>query len=202
MSQRTFQKILGILDDRLRFRNGLGLVWKEAISAFEARNVTDSAYVVGRGAPPVGANDWVTLLYAQINFGTERGAPLQWNLTGPLQGYPTDTTAVGSLAGDGGNAIFDGVYHIGYPRSIQQVLIVQRSPGTSGITSGELLRWRSGSFTSISILDINSITPLSSLSGAISDPVLLAGDLLLCRLRSIQNGNPANLSLQVRLGSP
>lgn len=127
---------------------------------------------------------------------------LQWNLMGPLQGYPTDTTVVGLLPGDGGVAIFDGVYFIDAPRTIQQVQMTQRTPGTSGTTSGELLRWRAGTFTSISILDITSTAPLSSVAGSISDPNLLSGDLLLSRLRSIQNGTPANLSLQVSLGSP
>ncbi len=39
-------------------------------TVMEARNAADSAYVIVRGLDPVGANDLVTLSYAQTNFDT------------------------------------------------------------------------------------------------------------------------------------
>lgn len=52
---------------------------KNSTGVFEARNFDDSAYVIGRGLPPVGDNDWVTKQYLENN--PVEGAVIQLSFT-------------------------------------------------------------------------------------------------------------------------
>jgi hypothetical protein len=49
---------------------------KNATGVFEVRNGTDTGYVIGRGADPVGANDWVTRGWLSANAGG--GGTVTW----------------------------------------------------------------------------------------------------------------------------
>jgi hypothetical protein len=44
--------------------------WKNNSGAWEARNDADSGFIIGRGATPVGANDWATKAYVDSATGT------------------------------------------------------------------------------------------------------------------------------------
>jgi hypothetical protein len=63
------EKLASIIGDSVRI--GLAtasrVLLKNNAGVFEARNNADAAYIVGRGADPVGANDWVTLQYLTAN---------------------------------------------------------------------------------------------------------------------------------------
>jgi hypothetical protein len=53
-------KIIGTITST--FQVGLGgPLWNANAGNLEARNAANAAFVIGRGAPPVGSNDWVTL---------------------------------------------------------------------------------------------------------------------------------------------
>lgn len=52
---------------------------KNNTGVFEARDQTDAAYVIGRGAAPVGNNDWVTKQYLENN--PVEGAVVQLSFT-------------------------------------------------------------------------------------------------------------------------
>lgn len=55
-----FENLRGIVGSIFQLGAG-GPNWKNNAGAFEARNATDSAFTIVRGAPPVGPNDFVTL---------------------------------------------------------------------------------------------------------------------------------------------
>lgn len=171
--------------------------WKtngSSTSPIEARNEADSAYVIGRGDDPVGPNDWVTLQHLRGRFSNL----LQWNLNGPLRGYPTDTTAMGSLAADGGPGTFDGSVHVNGPQTLSEIRLINRTPGTSGNTSVELIRLRGAAFFSLGIATVSGVVAFQMATVVPVDPALVAGDIIFVRLREAQNGSPMDITLQVR----
>jgi hypothetical protein len=80
----------GVMDTIWQLAGPGGVLWKANANGIEARNPTDTGFVVGRGAPPVGVDDWVTLAFynaggsllfatGTINYPTT-GAPPQDNV--------------------------------------------------------------------------------------------------------------------------
>lgn len=73
---------------RIRIKNNAGVM--------EARNNADSDFIVGRGADPVAANDWVTLQYLSANGGNFQ--VLQYTIT--AAGGATQDSASSIAAGN------------------------------------------------------------------------------------------------------
>jgi hypothetical protein len=71
MSASTLRNLLGLVSDRLRSFRGLGpqLVFSDFPETISARNAADNAFVVGRGADPLGDDDWVTLRHLNAVAG-------------------------------------------------------------------------------------------------------------------------------------
>jgi hypothetical protein len=72
-----YSKIRGTIESLFQLGLG-GPQWKNNAGNIEARNAADSVFVIGRGADPVAANDWITLGYVvnrtveiTVDFGTQ-----------------------------------------------------------------------------------------------------------------------------------
>lgn len=65
------EKLASIIGDSLRIglTTASRILLKNNVGVFEARDNADAAYIIGRGADPVGNNDWVTLQYLNANGG-------------------------------------------------------------------------------------------------------------------------------------
>jgi hypothetical protein len=71
MSASTIRNLLGLVQDRLRSFRGLGpqLTFTGIPATISARNAADNAFVIGRGADPLGNDDWVTLRHLNAVAG-------------------------------------------------------------------------------------------------------------------------------------
>jgi hypothetical protein len=77
---------------RVRLKNSAGVL--------EARNNADTLYIIGRGADPVGANDWVTLGYLTANGGNYQ--VLQYTITAAGGATQDSTTSIPA-----GNVVYE-----------------------------------------------------------------------------------------------
>jgi hypothetical protein len=85
-------KIYSFITDSILFGAGLSSArvrLKNNASVLEARNAADAAFVIGRGADPVGNDDWVTLRYLraqtsyfEVDFGAEWLTSGTFDITG------------------------------------------------------------------------------------------------------------------------
>lgn len=93
---------------RVRLKNNAGI--------FEARNNADAAYIIGRGADPVGNDDWVTLRYLNNTPPTGSVQVLQYTITA-AGGATQDST----FSIPAGNVVYEA----------REEVTVAWSPGTT-----------------------------------------------------------------------
>jgi hypothetical protein len=102
-------------------------------------------------------------------------------------------------AADGGDGVFDIARYISEACTIEELRATQRVAGSGGTTAVEFIRLRSGSFASLGIASISTTAGFDTTTATIADTALQAGDFVICRLRSVQNTTPGDLTLQMKV---
>lgn len=110
----------------------------------------------------------------------------------------------GTPASNGGNGRFGGFLYTPNNLCFADIRLTRGTAGSSGTTTAELWRRRSGSWTLIATVSVTQAagdlaTSSVSMAGTSADSTTLAGDVFMARVTAVEAGSPADLTLACEL---
>lgn len=125
---------------------------------------------------------------------------LHWSIEGLLSAHAVDTAAP---APDGGPGKFGALMYIPVNLLVGNFRIVRATEGSGGSTVVEMYRLRSSAWTLLATLTVTGLTAMTvsdvSMTGSAAESSFVAGDIIMARLRSIETGTPAGLTVSAEL---
>lgn len=122
----------------------------------------------------------------------------QFSIEGLLSAHAVDTSAP---AADGGPGRFGGLIYIPVNLCVGDFRLVRAAPGTSGTTTVDMYRLRTGVWSLLATLSVSGTSAMTTTNVSMGgqDPLstFVGGDILMARLRAIESGSPSGLTASV-----
>lgn len=123
-----------------------------------------------------------------------------FGIEGLLSAHAVDATVP---AADGGPGRFGDLVYVPVNLLIGDLRLVRATPGSSGTTTVDIYRLRTGAWTLVGTLTVTGTTPMAvsnvSMDATAAATTINAGDILMARLRTIEAGAPAGLTVSIEL---
>lgn len=125
---------------------------------------------------------------------------IQWSIEGSLAAHAVDAAAP---AADGGPGRFGALIYVPVNLLVGDFRLVRATAGTGGTTTVDFYRLRAGAWTLLATLTVTGLVAMTT-SNVSMDPLSVltawsAGDIIMARLRTIETGTPAGLTVSAEL---
>lgn len=121
-------------------------------------------------------------------------------IEGLLSAHAVDTSPP---TPSGGPGRFGNLLYVPVGLCVGDFRLVRAVPGTSGTTTVDIYRLRSGTWTLLAALSVSGTSAMAttglSMGGQDVLSTFLAGDILMTRLRAIEAGSPEGITVSIEL---